>query len=50
LVCARCLRADPDGDARGWKADLAGGHDGDYIVAVILRPACWEREFVARAD
>lgn len=36
LVCAQCLRADRDGHGRGWKADLAGGHDGEELELVIL--------------
>ena len=40
LVCDECLHADRDGDGRGWKADLAGGHDDEELELVILCPAC----------
>ncbi|HEU5211342.1 MAG TPA: hypothetical protein VFU10_01080 [Gaiellaceae bacterium] len=45
LVCAECLRADRDGDGRGWKADWAGGHDHQPLELVILCPTCWTAEF-----
>ena len=47
LVRAECQRADRQGDGRGWKADLAGGHDDEELEVVILCPACREREFGA---
>ena len=50
LVCAECLRADRLGDGRGWKADLAGGHDDQELEVIVIGPECWEPEFGDRAD
>jgi hypothetical protein len=38
LVCAECHRADRDGDGRGWKADWAGGQDGEGPELVDRNP------------
>jgi hypothetical protein len=48
LVCAECGRVDRDGEGRGWRADLAGGYDGEELEVVVVCPSCWERQFGER--
>ncbi len=50
LVCAQCLRVDRDGDDCGWRADWAGGHDGEQLELGVLCSTCWEIEFGASVD
>ena len=44
FVCVECHRADRQGDGRGWKADLAGGHDDQQLELAVLCPECSARE------
>lgn len=34
--------------ARGWRAYLAGGYEGESVEVVVLCPGCAVREFGAR--
>jgi hypothetical protein len=43
-------RSSHHGHGHGWRADWAGGHDGEPLELVVVCPACWEREFHACAD
>jgi len=44
LVCIEC-QAVSDEHAKGWKAYLGGGYDGDEIEVGVFCPQCDEMEF-----
>jgi hypothetical protein len=44
LVCIEC-QAVSDEQAKGWKAYLGGGFDGDDIEVGVFCPKCAEIEF-----
>lgn len=44
LVCLEC-RAVSDELAKGWKAYVGGGFDGDEVEVGVFCPGCAEIEF-----
>jgi hypothetical protein len=44
LVCVECSTSS-DAAARGWKAYIGGGYEGEAITVGTFCPACAEREF-----